>query len=135
ANNTLNGGSGIDTLIGGLGNDTFVVDTTTDTIVENPGEGSDTVQSSISYSIAATPSLENITLTGINPISATGNAGDNVLSGSNSGGANTLTGGTGNDTYVIGPGDIVVENPAEGSDTIQSSVSYSIAATPDIENI
>ncbi|MBS9386617.1 MAG: cadherin-like domain-containing protein [Dolichospermum sp. BR01] len=48
----LNGGAGIDTLIGGLGNDIYVVDTTTDIISENVGEGTDTIQSSVTLDAA-----------------------------------------------------------------------------------
>ncbi|MFM6043094.1 MAG: Calx-beta domain-containing protein, partial [Dolichospermum sp.] len=51
-NNTLNGGAGIDTLIGGLGNDIYVVDSATDTITEGANAGTDTIQSSVTYTIA-----------------------------------------------------------------------------------
>jgi Ca2+-binding RTX toxin-like protein len=56
-NNTLNGALGIDTLIGGAGNDIYVVDTLTDIITENYGEGTDTIQSSVTYSLAAYPNI------------------------------------------------------------------------------
>ncbi|MFM6140039.1 MAG: S8 family serine peptidase, partial [Sphaerospermopsis kisseleviana] len=48
-NDTLNGGAGIDSLIGGLGDDVYIVDTTTDTITENAGGGTDTIQSSVTF--------------------------------------------------------------------------------------
>jgi Ca2+-binding RTX toxin-like protein len=56
----LNGGAGIDTLIGGTGNDTYVVDTTTDVITENANEGTDTIQSSVTFSLATLTNIENI---------------------------------------------------------------------------
>ncbi|MFM6584350.1 MAG: hypothetical protein ACKPJF_16285, partial [Dolichospermum sp.] len=49
ANNTLDGGAGTDTLIGGLGNDIYIVDSTTDTITELTSGGTDTIQSSVTY--------------------------------------------------------------------------------------
>lgn len=42
-NDVLVGGAGADLMIGGGGNDTFVVDYTRDSVVENAGEGQDTV--------------------------------------------------------------------------------------------
>ncbi|MFM6341594.1 MAG: lectin-like protein [Dolichospermum sp.] len=101
ANNTLNGGAGIDTLIGGLGNDIYVVDSTTDTITENVSGGTDTIQSSVTYTIAALANVENLTLTGT-AINGTGNAGNNVITGN--AGNNTLTGGVGKDTLIGGLG-------------------------------
>ncbi|MFO0543755.1 MAG: LamG-like jellyroll fold domain-containing protein, partial [Pseudanabaena sp.] len=65
-NDTLNGGAGIDTLIGGLGNDTYQIDTTTDTITENANQGTDTVESSVTYTLGN--NLENLTLTGTTAI-------------------------------------------------------------------
>jgi len=101
-NDTLNGGSGVDTLIGGLGDDSYIVDTTIDTITETFGGGTDTVVSSVSYSIAPLTNLENISLTGTANISATGNSINNKLTGNL--GNNTISGGGGNDTLNGGAG-------------------------------
>lgn len=46
----LNGGGGADTLVGGGGNDTYVTDGG-DTITEGASAGTDTVQSSVSYTL------------------------------------------------------------------------------------
>ncbi|MBL8449683.1 MAG: matrixin family metalloprotease, partial [Dechloromonas sp.] len=122
--NTLDGGSGADSLIGGLGNDTYIIYDIGDTITDSGG--SDTVRSSLTYSLGAT--LENLVLTGSDAINGTGNGLANTLTGND--GANTLTGGLGNDTYVLGPGDLAVETSTLASeiDTVQSSVTYSLGA-------
>ena len=102
ANNTLNGSTGVDTLIGGLGNDIYQVDSTTDVITENASEGTDTIQSSVTFSLAAFPNIENLTLTGSSVITATGNTANNSLNGNTAN--NTLDGGDGNDTLNGGAG-------------------------------
>jgi RHS repeat-associated protein len=142
-NDTLNGGGGIDTLIGGLGDDTYIVDTTTDIITENVNEGTDTIQSSITYTLATLPNIENLTLTGTAAIKGTGNAGNNTIIGNTGnntldGGAgiDTLVGGLGNDTYIIDTAtDIITENASAGTDTIQSSINFSLASLTNVENL
>ncbi|MDP2831692.1 MAG: calcium-binding protein [Pseudomonadota bacterium] len=147
-NDSLNGGAGADSLIGGLGNDTYTVDNLGDVVTENANEGTDTVQSSITCTLAA--NVENLTLTGTAAINGTGNTLDNVLTGNT--GANTLTGGAGNDTlnggagvdtliggigndtYVVeNSGDVVMEAANEGTDLVQSSVTYTLGAN--VENL
>ncbi len=133
-NDTLNGGAGNDTMAGGVGNDTYHVNAAGDVVNENANEGTDTVISSISYSIAARPYLENITLTGTAAgLTATGNTANNVLNGSTHAGANTLIGGLGNDTYIVGTGDVVTEKANEGTDTVQAGLSWTLAAN--LENL
>ena len=118
-NDTLNGGAGIDTLIGGAGDDIYVVDSTTDTIAENASGGTDTIQSSVTYTIAALANVENLTLTGT-AINGTGNAGNNVITGN--GANNTLNGGAGTDTLIGGAGDdtyiFTINGIGLGTDTI-----------------
>ncbi|MFO0054042.1 MAG: lectin-like protein, partial [Dolichospermum sp.] len=143
ANNTLNGGAGIDTLIGGAGNDIYVVDTITDTITESANAGTDTIQSSVTYTIANLTNIENLTLTGTATINGIGNTRDNVITGNSAsnilnGGAgrDTLIGGAGNDIYVVDTTtDTITESANAGTDTIQSSVSFSIAALANVENL
>lgn len=102
ADNTLTGGDGIDTLVGGTGNDVYVVDTTTDVITESAASGTDTVQSSVTFSISSLTNVENLTLTGANAINATGNSGLNTIIGNTA--DNILTGGGGSDTLTGGLG-------------------------------
>ncbi|MBD2199480.1 MULTISPECIES: LamG-like jellyroll fold domain-containing protein [Calothrix] len=140
---TLIGGAGIDTLIGGAGNDTYIVDSTTDIITENANEGTDTIQSSVTFSLENLPHIENLTLTGTAAINGTGNAANNVITGNSANntlnggvGIDTLIGGAGNDTYIVdSTTDVITENANEGTDTIQSSVTFSLANLPNIENL
>ncbi len=129
AANILNGGAGSDSMNGGGGNDTYVVDSSGDIVVEELNAGKDTVQSSITYALGA--NVENLTLTGTAAINGTGNTLNNVLTGNSA--ANILTGGLGNDTYVIGAGDTVVELANQGTDTVQSSITYALGAN--VENL
>jgi Ca2+-binding RTX toxin-like protein len=92
-NDILNGGLGADTLIGGLGNDIYYVDNTGDRITENLNQGTDLVNSSISYILGN--NLENLTLIGTKAINGTGNSLNNRITGNSAN--NILTGGAGND--------------------------------------
>jgi Ca2+-binding RTX toxin-like protein len=142
-NDTLDGGDGSDALIGGTGNDIYLVNSTTDTITENANEGTDTIQSSVTFTIATLTNVENLTLTGTTAINGTGNAGNNIITGNGvnntlDGGAgiDTLIGGTGDDIYIVDSiTDIITENANEGTDTIQSSVTFTIATLTNVENL
>lgn len=118
-NDLLDGGLGGDRMSGGLGNDTYVVDNIYDVVLEQSGQGIDTVLSSISY--RAPGPVENVTLTGDAAIDATGNGLRNELIGNRAanildgggyddildgkGGADTLIGGAGFDTFVFARGE------------------------------
>jgi Ca2+-binding RTX toxin-like protein len=134
-NDTLIGGAGADSLVGGIGDDSYVVDNALDKITENLDQGTDSVQSSVTYTLTA--NLENLTLTGVAAINATGNELDNILAGNaaanvlNGGaGADTMIGGNGADTYVVDDeGDLVTETNAlavGGIDLVQSLISYTL---------
>ncbi len=133
-NDTLNGGTGADMLIGGSGDDTYIVDNAADVVTENSNEGTELVQSSVTYTLAA--NVENLTLTGSSTINGTGNTLNNVITGNGAAntldggvGADTLAGAAGNDTYVIDDvGDVVVENAGEGTDLVQSGITYTLTA-------
>ncbi|HSH92577.1 MAG TPA: calcium-binding protein, partial [Roseimicrobium sp.] len=114
---TLDGGSGADTLFGGTGNDRYVIDNTGDVAKETDGDGTDTIVSSISFSLAdavhAIGGFENLTLTGSGAINATGNALDNVLTGN--GVNNVLIGGIGADRLDGGGGADTASYASSGS--------------------
>jgi Ca2+-binding RTX toxin-like protein len=112
-NDTLNGGVGADTMVGGIGNDTYIVDNQADAITENLGEGTDSVQSSVSYILS--DHIENLTLTGKAAINGTGNNQANTITGNAA--ANTLSGGQGTDTLNGGAGNDTLFGGA-GADTL-----------------
>ena len=147
-NDTLDGGAGNDTMIGGAGNDVYAVNVSTDVVTEYASEGTDTIQSAVTWTLGA--NVENLTLTGSTAINGTGNTLDNVITGNSAG--NTLTGGTGNDTLDGGAGndtmvggagndvysvdvatDVVTENASEGIDTVKSAVTWTLSAN--VENL
>jgi trimeric autotransporter adhesin len=128
-NDTLDGGAGADSLAGGVGNDTYVVDAEDDVVMESFNEGTDLVQSSVSYALAA--NVENLTLTGTTAINGVGNALNNRLTGNSA--ANVLTGGEGNDTYLVSEGDTVIELANGGTDTVQSDANWMLGAN--LENL
>ena len=139
----LDGGLGRDVMIGGAGNDIYIVDATADQTVENANGGVDSVQSSATWVMGA--DLENLTLVGSNSIDATGNASDNHLLGNSAAntlrgaagddrldggrGADRLEGGRGDDLFIVDNShDVVVEAAGQGTDTVQSTVSYRLPA-------
>ncbi len=141
-NDLLVGGTGSDRLFGGFGNDTFVVDSLADFV--NDTSGTDTVQTSINYSLANLAAIENLATTNAagttnltlwgNALanSITGNAGNNSIDGRV--GNDTMTGQGGNDTYFVdSAGDVIVE--FTGTDTVRASVTYTLGAGVTVETL
>ncbi|TPG13211.1 FG-GAP-like repeat-containing protein [Sphingomonas oligophenolica] len=142
--NVLNGNGGADTLIGLKGDDTYAIADGSAVIVENPGEGRDTVYTSVTYALTGTAEIEVLSVAtqqGTENINLIGNAfdqymignfGNNVMNGN--GGVDTLIGLKGDDIFQVGnSASIVVENPGEGYDTVYANVSYALAAGQSIE--
>lgn len=130
-NDTLGGGAGVDSLYGGLGDDVYIVSGIED-IISDSG-GNDTVWTTATYDLSSSSGVENIILNGSAAINATGNNAANTLTGNS--GVNILTGLGGDDTYIVGAGDTVVEAATSGSgiDTVISSVSWTLGAN--LENL
>jgi Ca2+-binding RTX toxin-like protein len=150
ADDIIDGGTGIDTMAGGAGNDLYFVDNEADTVIENPSQGSDSIYSTVNYTLSA--NVESLYLVegaaaAINGAGNSqqnfiyGNSNDNALSGYEGddvliGGAgndildggpgdDVMVGGTGNDTYhVDSEADVIVENPGEGIDIVFATINY-----------
>jgi Ca2+-binding RTX toxin-like protein len=140
-NDYLTGLGGADTMTGGLGDDHYVVDNAGDRTVEQAGQGGDTVDSTITWTLQA--NTEYLNLLGTAAINGTGTDAGNVLRGNDAantlsglggndvidgkggndrvdGGAgdDTLTGGAGADVFVTGQGRDVVLDYVDGTDKI-----------------
>ncbi|MEO1766759.1 putative Ig domain-containing protein [Thiobacter aerophilum] len=150
-NDVLIGGMGTDLLVGGDGDDLYIVDDLSE-VVELPGGGSDTVRLTTTQDIIVTGEIENFEVLGTAPVKLIGNAANNRLVGNSANnrieggagndsldggaGADTLTGGTGDDRYVVdNAADTVVELAGEGNDTVAATISWTITAGSNIENI
>jgi Ca2+-binding RTX toxin-like protein len=134
-NDTIDGAAGADSMVGGTGNDIFIVRDAGDIADETGGATADrdTVKSYVSFSLADATrvkgNVEYLTLLGGGAISGTGNALANLMDGSQNTAANTLKGLGGNDTYVLGAGDVADETggAAADRDTIQVDFSFSLS--------
>ena len=104
--NILDGGAGADIMIGGAGNDAYIVDNIGDQVIENPGEGNDTVFATVNFRLST--NVDNLVLQGGADLQGFGNSAANAIFG-NSGnnildgdaGADVMTGGAGNDAYIV----------------------------------
>ncbi|PPJ47872.1 hypothetical protein C0075_20375 [Rhizobium sp. KAs_5_22] len=137
---------------GGLGDDTYGFFAGAFDIIDAGGQ--DTIETTITRSLAPYANIENLTLAGTGNINGTGNTlaniilgndGNNTLDGGNDNVIDILVGGSGNDTYILGShNDDVYESAANpdpfstaggGIDTIVSTISRSLAAYAEVENL
>ncbi|MCA1539953.1 VCBS repeat-containing protein [Bradyrhizobium sp. NBAIM32] len=139
----LDGGAGNDSMAGGAGNDAYVMDSSEDVVVENAGEGTDTIRTALAvFTLSGIANVENLTFVGTGDFAGTGNALANIITGGagndtldGAGGADRLAGLAGNDTYLVdNSSDVVVEAADAGTDTVVvTSTTYSLSAN--IENL
>jgi Ca2+-binding RTX toxin-like protein len=104
-NDELAGLGGADTLYGGIGNDIYWADAA-DTLVENPGEGTDEVRTAAATFVLAA-NFENLTATEGGAHDFRGNALSNVIRGGGGNDTLRLQDG-GDDTVVAGGGNDIV---------------------------
>ena len=108
------------------------------------GEGSDTVNTTVSYTLAPGPSVETLRVldpASTNAVNLTGNEINNIITGNDganalngSAGADTMRGLDGNDIYFVDiSGDQVFEAANQGTDTVRTTVSYALAAGQSVE--
>ncbi|HEX8062849.1 MAG TPA: hypothetical protein VF535_06500, partial [Allosphingosinicella sp.] len=141
-NNVFDGAGGADFMIGYAGNDFYHVDNAGDIAYELAGGGSDTVATTISYTLAANvENLQAVNIGGTDSLTLTGNAvnnyiwgtqGNNVIDGA--GGSDVMIGYGGNDFYFVDDAaDVVYEEAGGGEDTVAASTSYTLTAN--VENL
>lgn len=138
--NRLDGKAGADSMVGGGGNDdVYVVDNAADSVTGNSAGTRETIESSVTLSLAATSitKVENLTLTGTQAINGTGTSGDNTITGNSVdnvldggvGGNDLLIGGAGNDTYIVNDTSDTITELTDGgtADLVKSSITWSLA--------
>ncbi|MBB6407575.1 beta strand repeat-containing protein [Mesorhizobium sangaii] len=147
-NDTLDGKGGADTMQGGIGNDTYYVDNAGDLVDESTAgaDGTDVVNGYVSINLGDgnhfKGNIENVALRSAASINATGNSLANIITGNSGnniingmGGADTMSGSTGNDTYYVdNAGDHVIEASGQGTDTVNSAISFNLSGQ-DLENL
>ena len=118
----LDGGEEADTMAGGAGNDFYLVDNLGDEVIEGLNNGTDRVESSVSFTLGA--NVEHLTLTGAEDLNGTGNELDNLITGNGGinrldgkGGMDHLIGGDKNDVLLGGTGDNDLLEGGAGFDT------------------
>jgi Ca2+-binding RTX toxin-like protein len=133
-NDTLDGGAGADYLNGGEGDDVYIIDNSADVIEDS--DGNDSVQSYITISLAAYPTIENLDLIGENAIKGTGNDNNNIITGNSAdnelkgmAGDDILFGNDGDDTLIGGEGN----NVLDGGNDEDTAVYHGLSSDYDLK--
>jgi Ca2+-binding RTX toxin-like protein len=114
-NDKIYGGSGAPILYGGTGDDIYIVDTAETKVIENAGEGKDTVWVSKLSSYTLTANVENLAYQGKGNFHGIGNELGNRIAGGV--GNDILEGGAGDDNITGGAGDDILIG-GSGSDNL-----------------
>ena len=138
-NNILDGGAGADSMSGGAGNDTYFVDNIGDVVIENAGEGNDTVFASGHDRL--TQIVENLTLPGSADLQPYGNTVANTLLRQRRQRYPQRRRQRRRHArrrrqrlyFVDNAGDVVTENVGEGNDTVFSTAHFALSAN--LENL
>ena len=110
-------GAGGDTLVGGTGDDVYYLWDNLSSVVEQGGQGIDTVYSEFWGAVTLADNVENLFLSSAGSTSGTGNALNNIIVAGTVGA--TLDGGAGDDVLVGGSGaDLFKITAGNGSDAI-----------------
>ena len=141
AANVLDGGAGADTMIGGGGNDTYVVDNGLDHASSSrPAAAPTPSTASLSHDLerqGREPDPDRAPPTSTAPATRWQQHPDRQQRRQHPQrrlGADAMTGGLGNDTYIVDKaGDVVTELTGQGTDSVQSAVSFTLAVT--VENL
>ncbi|MGF6159465.1 beta-glucanase (GH16 family) [Ensifer sp. KUDG1] len=114
-NDSIWGDSSVDvTMFGGTGDDIYYLYSSANRAEEAPGEGIDTIDTWMNYSLPE--NFENLTVTG-DGRHAFGNAADNIITGGS--GSQTIDGRAGNDVLIgSGGSDTFVFGRGNGSDLV-----------------
>ncbi len=129
--NILDGKGGADILQGFAGHDTYIVDNAGDKIIEVSGGGSDTVNASVSFTLASSNWVELLQTTLASGSAAIDLTGNNIAQGIiGNNGANKL-GGLGGDDLLFGLGGNDTLTGGTGKDTFQFNTQLSSAGNVD----
>lgn len=145
-NDTLVGTRADASLFGFAGDDLYVVNASGQRAVELPGEGYDTVRTSVDYALTAGQEIEQLEAAnraGTNFLRLTGNEYANYLRGNDgvnslygAGGGDTLEGFGGDDSYLVSTSaDRIIEVAGGGNDTVYALGDYVLTAGAAIETL
>src|SRR5262249_24665385 len=136
----------------------YFIDNEADIVVENPGGGSDSIYSTVNYTLSANVESLYLQLGVAAAINGAGTSqqnfiygnefnnalsglgGDDVLIGGlgndildGGTGADTMAGGLGDDTYYVdSEADTIIEGVSEGIDTVFTTINYTLSANFEI---